>query len=231
MKKTRTGIILLIMIFVILTVVPLTASAVPRFSKRTVSIKKKKSVKLSLKSLSKKQKKKKWGFSSSDRTVATVKRASKTSCIIEAKKDGYVMIRARQGKTVAYVPVKVGKGSKRTAGKTKVWAKKAANIDAGTDGSLLDLTIEPDHLNMLVSLDGEEDEYYEELTLRYGTKKIPPQNAIWNSDNPNIAEVDKYGWVTSMGVGKTTITAWYNGEFAHCTVAVTRKITSDTLGE
>lgn len=93
------------------------------------------------------------------------------------------------------------------------------------------LTLKPDHLDMLVALDGEEDEYYEELTLRCNGIKVKAENANWHSDNTDVAEVDRYGWVTSMGVGKATITAEYRGASAKCSVVVTRKITSDTLGE
>ena len=93
------------------------------------------------------------------------------------------------------------------------------------------ITVEPDHLDMLVSLDGEEDDYYEELTLRCNGIKIKAEKASWHSDNTDVAEVDRYGWVTSMGVGKATITAEYRGSRAQCSVEVTQKITSDSLGE
>lgn len=95
----------------------------------------------------------------------------------------------------------------------------------------VELTLKPDHLDMLVSLDGEWDEYYEELTLKCNGKKVKGEKAVWHSDDPNIAEVDEEGWVTSMGVGTTTITAQYRGATARCVVEVTQKITSDTLGE
>lgn len=93
------------------------------------------------------------------------------------------------------------------------------------------LTLKPDHLKMLVSLDGEEDEYYEELTLRNNGIKVKAEKVKWHSEDTDVAEVDRYGWITSMGVGKTTITAEYKGASAKCEVVVTRKITSDTLGE
>jgi hypothetical protein len=94
-----------------------------------------------------------------------------------------------------------------------------------------DLSLQPEKLNMLVSLDGEEDDYYEELTLWYRGKKVDAKDAEWKSDNPDIAEIDEYGWVTSTGVGTTIITAQYNGTSAECVVNVERKITSDTRGE
>ena len=93
------------------------------------------------------------------------------------------------------------------------------------------IALEPDHLEMLVSLDGEEDEYYEELVLRYKGWKVNSRKVSWQSKDPDIADVDEYGWVTSKGVGTTTITAQYKGSVAECTVEVTQKITSDTLGE
>jgi hypothetical protein len=99
------------------------------------------------------------------------------------------------------------------------------------EGKTSDLSLQPEKLNMLVSLDGEEDDYYEELTLRYEGEKVEPKEAKWESDHPDIAEVDEYGWVTSTGVGTAIITAQYKGVSAECVVDVERKITSDTRGE
>lgn len=90
------------------------------------------------------------------------------------------------------------------------------------------LTLKPDHLKMLVSLDGEEDEYYEELTLKYKGKTVKARDVTWVSKDPSIAEVDEDGWVTSRGVGSTTIIATYKGKSVRCTVDVIQKITSDT---
>ena len=99
------------------------------------------------------------------------------------------------------------------------------------EGKTSDLSLQPEKLNMLVSLDGEEDDYYEELTLRYEGEKVEPKEAKWESDHPEIAEVDEYGWVTSTGVGTAIITAQYKGVSAECVIDVERKITSDTRGE
>ena len=99
------------------------------------------------------------------------------------------------------------------------------------EGKTSDLSLQPEKLNMLVSLDGEEDDYYEELTLRYKGERVDPKEAKWESDHPDIAEVDEYGWVTSTGVGTAIITAQYKGVSAECVVDVERKITSDTRGE
>ena len=99
------------------------------------------------------------------------------------------------------------------------------------EGKTSDLSLQPEKLNMLVSLDGEEDDYYEELTLRYKGERVDPKEAKWESDHPEIAEVDEYGWVTSTGVGTAIITAQYKGVSAECVIDVERKITSDTRGE
>ena len=99
------------------------------------------------------------------------------------------------------------------------------------EGKTSDLSLQPEKLDMLVSLDGEEDDYYEELTLRYEGEKVEPKEAKWESDHPEIAEVDEYGWVTSTGVGTAIITAQYKGVSAECVIDVERKITSDTRGE
>ena len=99
------------------------------------------------------------------------------------------------------------------------------------EGKTSDLSLQPEKLDMLVSLDGEEDDYYEELTLRYKGERVDPKEAKWESDHPDIAEVDEYGWVTSTGVGTAIISAQYKGVSAECVVDVERKITSDTRGE
>jgi len=99
------------------------------------------------------------------------------------------------------------------------------------EGKTSDLSLQPEKLDMLVSLDGEEDDYYEELTLRYEGERVDPKEAKWESDHPEIAEVDEYGWVTSTGVGTAIITAQYKGVSAECVIDVERKITSDTRGE
>ncbi len=93
----------------------------------------------------------------------------------------------------------------------------------------LELKLKPDHLDMLVSLDGEEDEYYEALILTANGKKVPSSKVRWESDHPEIADVNELGWVTSMGIGTATITAYYGGENLNCTVHVTQKITTDTV--
>lgn len=91
-----------------------------------------------------------------------------------------------------------------------------------------ELTLQPDQLQMPVSLDGEEDDYYEELTLLADGEVIKAAKARWRSEDTAVATVDRFGWVTSRGVGKTQITAKYKGSSAVCEVEVTRKITSDT---
>lgn len=101
----------------------------------------------------------------------------------------------------------------------------------GIVSSPAEITLEPDHLEMLITLDGEFDEYYEELTLKCNGKKVKGEKVEWHSDDPEIAEVDESGWVTSMGVGSTVITARYKGTTVQCPVEVTQRITSDTLGE
>jgi hypothetical protein len=108
---------------------------------------------------------------------------------------------------------------------------------AAVDGLLINklippkLRLEPDHLVMWVSLDGEFDEYYEELKLICNGLPVKADKIIWTSEDPDIAEVDKDGWVTSMKVGETGIKANYRGKTAECRVRIKRKITSDTLGE
>ena len=90
-----------------------------------------------------------------------------------------------------------------------------------------ELVLEPAHIEMLVSLDGEEDDYYEEVILISDGEVINSRRAKWSSENPDIAEVHN-GWITSKGVGETTVTATYRGSSAKCTVEVKQKITSDT---
>ena len=49
------------------------------------------------------------------------------------------------------------------------------------EGKTSDLSLQPEKLDMLVSLDGEEDDYYEELTLRYKGERVDPKEAKWES--------------------------------------------------
>ena len=98
-------------------------------------------------------------------------------------------------------------------------------------GKQMNVSLKPDHLDMLVSLDGEEDEYYEQLTLFCNGKKVDSKKAKWYSEDPEIAIIEEDGWVTSMGVGSTEIVVKYKGHTARCYVNVTQKITSDTRGE
>lgn len=90
------------------------------------------------------------------------------------------------------------------------------------------LSVKPDHVDMLVSLDGEEDDYYEELILWCDGEIIDSRKARWKSDNVDAATVDNSGWVTSKGTGTAVITARYKGVSAQSTINVTRKITSDS---
>lgn len=123
MKITKK---IMAMIILALTIVLTTSvtQATPKFNKtNTISIKKKKAKKGKLKGLSKAQKKKNWKFSSSDKSVVKVKRSGKYGYKITAKKkDGYAVIRAKQGKNAVYLLVKVGKGSKTQNATTKNWA-------------------------------------------------------------------------------------------------------------
>ena len=93
------------------------------------------------------------------------------------------------------------------------------------------LTLEPDHLDMLVSLDGEEDDYYEELILRCNGQRVNGRKVNWHSDNTDVAVVDKTGWITSKGAGTAVISAGFRGGTVSCTVEVKRKITSDSFDE
>ena len=84
---------------------------------------------------------------------------------------------------------------------------------------------------MPVSLDGEEDDYYEELILKCSGERVNGRKVNWHSDNTEVAVVDKTGWITSKGVGTAVISAEYKGSFVSCTVEVKRKITSDSVDE
>ena len=91
-----------------------------------------------------------------------------------------------------------------------------------------ELTLEPEHVQMLISLDGEEDEYYEELTLLCNGEAVDGRRASWRSSDQKVVTVDRFGWATSRGVGEAQVTAKYRGASASCTIEVKRKITSDT---
>ena len=122
---------LIILSFVLVVFGAMTVNAAPKFEKTSVTIAKstKKSTKtktIKLKGLTKAQQKKQWKFATSDSTVATVKKASKTSCKITAKKkNGYAIIKGYYGNVICYICVKVGSGSSKSTATTEAWAKKA----------------------------------------------------------------------------------------------------------
>lgn len=126
MKYTRKiRLVLLFLTIAFATFGAVTANAAPNFnSSNTVSLKKNKKKSAKLKGLTKKQKKKKWTFKSSDTSIVKVKRSGKYGYKLTAnkKKDGYAVIRATQSKTAIYLLVKVGKGSTSTNGTTRAWA-------------------------------------------------------------------------------------------------------------
>ena len=104
----------------------LTVSAEPMFSKTNIfSLKTGTSRSGKLKGLTKKQKKKKWQFTSSDKTVAAVTRKGKYGYRITAdsKKEGCAVIRAARGKAAVYLLVRVGSGTAAPNAATKAWAK------------------------------------------------------------------------------------------------------------
>ena len=126
MKYTRKiRLVLLLLTIAFATFGAMTASAGVNFnSTNYIALKRNKKKSAKLKGLTKKQKKKKWTFKSSDTSIVKVKRSGKYGYKLTAnkKKDGYAVIRATQSKTAIYLLVKVGKGSTSTNGNTKAWA-------------------------------------------------------------------------------------------------------------
>jgi hypothetical protein len=115
----------MVMMLVMTTATAMTASAGVNFnSTNYIALKRNKKKSAKLKGLTKKQKKKKWTFKSSDTSIVKVKRSGKYGYKLTAnkKKDGYAVIRATQSKTAIYLLVKVGKGSTSTNGTTRAWA-------------------------------------------------------------------------------------------------------------
>lgn len=126
MQRIQKIFVTLVLTLMVLGTAATVVYAAPKFNKSSVTLKLKKSVKMKLTKLSKNQKKKQWKFSSSDNSVVTVKKSSKTTCKITAKKkNGYAVVKASQGKTTVYMLVKAGNGGDPTySSTTKNWAKK-----------------------------------------------------------------------------------------------------------
>jgi len=231
-KRFRKTVVFLAVIASLMMGITMTATAgTPKFNKTSVSVKKKKKVKLSMKSLSKKQKKKKWSFSTSDKSVATVKRSGKTACKVTGKKDGYAVIRAKQGKVVAYALVKVGKGNKNPSGTTKAWAEKAGKKIPGVStkknsGSISDNS-DNDNTNIVGGDDSQNNdtivlpwsvsvsplfpEVEEEKTVSLSASVYPDNTTdktiTWSSENTSIATVNSNGVVTGINEGEVKIYA------------------------
>ena len=202
-----------------------TYAGTPKFGNASITVKKKKTKKLRLSSLSVKQKKKKWKFSSSDKSVATVKRDSKTVCKITGKKDGYAVIRASQGVSVCYALVKVGNGSSSASANTIMWAEAAgialpgissnnsANNSSYNNGGYIDYGSQHNSvvLPWFVSVSPYFPEVEEEKTI-YLSAAVSPNNTTnkqitWSSENNSIATVDSYGKVTGISEGDVRICA------------------------
>ena len=210
MKRISKAVIFLVVIASLLMGVSMSATAgTPKISKTSVSVKKKKKVKLSMKSLSKKQKKIKWSFSTSDKSVATVKMSGKTACEVTGKKDGYAVIRAKQGKIVVYALVKVGKGNRITSSTTKTWAKKAGLKIPGNSKKTSDN--ETIVLPWSVTISPLFPEVEEENTVSLSATVYPDNTTdktiTWSSDNDSIATVDSDGVVTGIDEGEVNIYA------------------------
>lgn len=151
MKTIKRTLITLILVIMAMGVISITVSATPNFnSKNTLSLNKGKKKSAKLKGLSKKQKKKKWTFKSSDTSIVKVSRNGKYGYKLTAnkKKDGYAIIKATQRKTSIYLLVKVGTGNSVSTN-TRKWFFvgrvvqpdhirhywNLPNLDRGTGGS------------------------------------------------------------------------------------------------
>ena len=125
MKAIKKTLIMMVLALAVFCTMTITAHADVSFnSTNYIALKKNKKKSAKLKGLTKQQKKKNWKFSSSDTSVAKVKRSGKYGYKITAakKKDGYAVIRAAfPGGTETYLLVKVGTG-KNINSKTRTWA-------------------------------------------------------------------------------------------------------------
>lgn len=239
MKRIRKIAILLIVAMTLLIGFTVTTNAAtPKFSKKSVTVKKKKTAKLKLSSLSKKDTKKAWSFSTSDKAVASVKRTSKTSCKVNGKKDGYTVIRAKKGKTVAYALVKVGKGSSSVSGKTKAWAsagriaipgQSASTTGGGNNSDNADaitptptstisyITASPSYVKIKI------DETQQVVAEAWNTDFTKVTTGFsWSSANSAIAGVDQSGRITGYGEGSTTVYCSIGGKTEEISVEVER---------
>lgn len=242
MKRIKRVAVLVTIAMALLLGGTVTASAAsPKFSKKTVNVKTKKSTKLKLASLTKAQKKKQWNFASSDKSVATVKKASKTSCKVTGKKAGYAVIRAKLGKKTAYVLIKVGNGSASPTTKTKSWAKsgklkipsnKKTSIpavfddDIGTEVFISSISTSPSHVSIVIG----ETQQVVAYAWDSNYKKVTTGFSWWSEDF-SIARVDQRGNIKGISEGNTTVYCSLGGKTASIDVKVGRDFNETTAAQ
>ena len=210
MKRMKKVLILLTLLLMTSGTMTVCADTAVRFNKtNSIALKKKKSRKGKLSGLTKKQKKKNWSFSSSDNSIAKVKRNGKYGYIITAgkKKDGYAVIQAKEGKTIVFLLVKVGAGtyiSNRTRQKVATALKAMGNsrkmhnawniLNSGTGTTATDNpagienTVETDN-----TTEKEKDDFYDqhpgwfEVPASYGAVDnrivFPPEKILGKDKN------------------------------------------------
>ena len=207
MKTARRFGLFLGVLFLLFAVAGTPAEAAqPKFNQNNIlSIKKGKSKKGKLKGLTKKQKSKKWKFTSSDKTVATVRRTGKYGYKITArkKKEGCAIIRAKQGNTAIYLLVLTGSCKAAPSAKTRAWASGRFHLEGAksyplTKSTGYEYAIEglPDSITIA---------YNEEKTYTFdvGYRKIysdgsksklysEPELATYSVTNPSYVMADMY---------------------------------------
>ena len=231
MKKKKSVMIKMCMLvgtFLLLgSGVPANAKAVPKLSRKKVTVTVGKKAKLKVKN----GKGKKILWKSTNKKIATVKRTGKNTVIIRAKKAGKTTVVAKIGKKKLKCKVVVKKGSRKTdKGKKENVPNDVKNQlpkqTSVVKTYLYDLTRLP--VNKPVDLFGYM--YQGARKLHVTSDFVKSKYYKWFSSDPSVVTVNKYGVATAKRIGTANIYFKYMTKAGKWETSVSSKVKVMDMG-